>query len=227
WLPVAADAAVARVEELLQAASGEPWAEAYLLMPLSMLYAYTGRFGDARAALARSRSILAGFGAKLALAYNGVVGGLIELTAGDAAAAEHCLREGYEAFRAMADAGASAYPAALLAQALYAQGRLDEAQHMTEEAEKTAAPDDIDPHAQWRATRAKVLARRGQFAAAQTLLAEAVALVSPTSWAAPQAGILMAQAEVDRLAGAPEQAKASLRAALRIYQDRHATPLAD
>jgi hypothetical protein len=32
---------------------------------------------------------------------------------------------------------------------------------------------------------------------------------------------------VDRLAGAPEQAAASLRAALRIYQDRHATPLAD
>ena len=37
----------------------------------------------------------------------------------------------------------------------------------------------------------------------------------------------MARAEVDRLDGAPEQAEASLRAALRIYQDRHATPLAD
>jgi len=45
--------------------------------------------------------------------------------------------------------------------------------------------------------------------------------------AALQAEILLARAEVDRLAGAPEQAKASLRAALRIYQDRHATPLAD
>jgi hypothetical protein len=36
----------------------------------------------------------------------------------------------------------------------------------------------------------------------------------------------MARAEVDRLAGAPEQAQASLRAALRIYTDRHATSLA-
>jgi len=32
---------------------------------------------------------------------------------------------------------------------------------------------------------------------------------------------------VDRLAGAPERAAASLRAALSIYQDRHAAPPAD
>jgi hypothetical protein len=63
--------------------------------------------------------------------------------------------------------------------------------------------------------------------AARTLLDEAAALVSSTCWAARQAEILMSRAEVDRLAGAPAQAKASLRAALRIYQDRHATPLAD
>src|SRR5262249_61952985 len=132
-------------------------------------------------------SILAGFGAKLALAYNGVVGGLIELTAGDAAAAEHCLREGYEAFRAMADAGASAYPAALLAQALYAQGRLDEAQHMTQEAEKTAAPDDINPHAQWRATRAKRLPPRRQVPAAPAPLGQAPGLILPADRPATRA----------------------------------------
>jgi hypothetical protein len=37
----------------------------------------------------------------------------------------------------------------------------------------------------------------------------------------------MARAEVDRLAGERAQAEASLRAALHIYQDRHATVLAD
>jgi hypothetical protein len=58
------------------------------------------------------------------------------------------------------------------------------------------------------------------------LLEEATALLTATSWAELQAKILMARAEVDRLAGAPEQAQASLRAALRIYTDRHATPLA-
>jgi hypothetical protein len=37
----------------------------------------------------------------------------------------------------------------------------------------------------------------------------------------------MAKAEVNRLAGASGQAADSLRAALRIAQDRHAAPLID
>jgi hypothetical protein len=37
----------------------------------------------------------------------------------------------------------------------------------------------------------------------------------------------MAKGGVERLAGEREQAAASLGAALRIYQDRHATPLAE
>jgi hypothetical protein len=38
--------------------------------------------------------------------------------------------------------------------------------------------------------------------------------------------MLMAKAEVNRLAGASAQAESSLREALRIYQDRHAAALA-
>ncbi|MBV8431087.1 MAG: hypothetical protein JO244_07995, partial [Solirubrobacterales bacterium] len=141
--------------------------------------------------------------------------------------AEHRQREAYETLRAKGARGLLSTVAGMLAETLYAQGRLDEAQQMTEEARAVTAPDDIDAQARWRAARAKVLARGGQVPAARTLLDEAEALIAPTSWAVLQAEILMARAEVDRLAGAPEQAEASLRAALRIYQDRHATPLAD
>ena len=42
-----------------------------------------------------------------------------------------------------------------------------------------------------------------------------------------QADVLEARAEVERLAGAPGQAAASLRAALQIYEDRRATALAE
>jgi predicted ATPase/DNA-binding SARP family transcriptional activator len=226
WLPVAADAAVVRVGQLLQAASGEPWAEAYLLLPLSMLYAYVGRFADARAGLARSRSMFAGFGAKLALAYAAIPAGHIELAAGDAAAAERYLREGYEAFRAMGERGAFAYLAALLAEALYAQDRLSEAQQLTEEAQAAAASGDVDAQATCWMIRAKLLAQRGQFRAARRLADEAQALISTTSWAVHQAKVLVAKAEVLRLAGAPDQAVPSLRAALQIYEDRRAAQLA-
>jgi len=98
---------------------------------------------------------------------------------------------------------------------------------MTEEAQAAAPPGDIEAQARWRAARAKLVARGGRFPAARTLLDEAAALVSATSWAVLQAEILMAKAEVDRLAGEREQAESSLRAALRIYQDRHATVFAE
>ena len=226
-LPIPADAAILRVEQLLQTADGEPWAEADILRPLSSLYAYSGRFADARRAIARTRSVYDSSDAKNRQAMGAFAAGQIDLIAGDPAAAEQHLREAYEAYRAMGERGYLSTVAGLLAETLYAQGQLGEARQMTEQAQAAAAPADIDAQARWRAARAKVLARAGQFPAAQTLLNEAAALVSPTCWAALQAEILLARAEVDGLAGAPERAAASLRAALRIYQDRHAAPPAD
>jgi class 3 adenylate cyclase len=227
YLPIPADAAIARAEQLLQTANGEPWAEAYILMPLSKLYAYAGRLAEARDAIARVRSVYDSSEAKIRRASGANVAGEIEQIAGDPAAAEQHLREAYETYRAMGERGYLSTVAGWLAEALYAQGRLGEARQMTEEAQAAAGSADIDAQARWRAVRAKVLTRAGQFPGAHTLLDEAEALVSPTRWAALQAQILMARAEVDRLAGAPERAAASLRAALRIYTDRHATPLAD
>jgi tetratricopeptide (TPR) repeat protein len=91
-LPLPADAAIGRAEQLLKAASGEPWAEALILDPLSLLYAYVGRFAEARAAIARGRSMYVGSGARLTLAESANPAGQIELLAGDPAAAESYFR---------------------------------------------------------------------------------------------------------------------------------------
>ena len=141
-LPIPADDAVARVEQLLEATSGEPWAEAGQLLALSQLYAFAGRIADARAAVARSRSLFTGYGAKLGLAYTAFAAGTTELLAGDPAAAERYLKEGYEAFSAMGERGYLSMLASLLADALYALGRFDNAARMIEEAQAGAAPDD-------------------------------------------------------------------------------------
>jgi class 3 adenylate cyclase/tetratricopeptide (TPR) repeat protein len=225
-LSVPADAAIGRAEQLIRAASGDPWAEALLLEPTSLLYAYVGRFADARAAIARARSVFAGFGAKFAWAESALLAGQAELIAGDPVAAERYLREGFDAFHAMGERGYLGTICGALAEALYAQGRLGDAQQATEQAEALAVGDDFDAQARWRAARAKLLARRGDFPAALALVEEAVALSSPTSWAVLQAEMLMAKAEVNRLAGRSDLAEASLREALRIYKDRHATALA-
>ena len=53
-----------------------------------------------------------------------------------------------------------------------------------------------------------------------------MALVPAASGSPELADFLVAQAEVLRLAGAPDQAEASLRQALQFYENRRMTPLA-
>ena len=100
-----------------------PWAEADLLKPLSVLYAYLGRSADARAAIDRSQSIFAGFGAKLALAESAVPAGIVELIIGDPVAAERHAGRGMRHFRPWAS-GLPRTCTVMLAEALYEPGPL-------------------------------------------------------------------------------------------------------
>ena len=94
----------------------------------------------------------------------------------------------------------------MLARAIYAQGRLDEAFELTHEAEREVDADDLSPQFGWRAVRAAILARRGALDEAKRLTAEALALVEKTDWLRDQADALMTRAEV--LAACGEHAAA-------------------
>jgi predicted ATPase len=225
-LRVPADAAIGRVEQVLQDVAGEPRPEAEILLQLACLYAYGGRLADARAAKKRGQAMLTAMGAKYRLAIGAVHAGTVELIAENYPAAERELRPGYEVLQAMGDQAHLANTAAVLAETAYAQGHLDQAQELTAQAEALARPSDIEPQARWRITAAKLLARRGQFSAARHLIEEAEALVPP-SWAAHLGPVLVAKAEVSQLAGARHDAERHLLAALRIYQERRAPALAD
>ena len=226
-LPVPADVAVGRAERYLEAASGDPWAEAGILQSLALVYGYAGRFDDARAAITRARSAQTRCGAAIDSAMSAGIASAIEMIAGDPVAAEAELKQGCDALRAMGERGSLSSMLAALAEAKYALGRFGEAHQLTEEAEALAAADDLDVQAWSRAIRAKVLAQRGQFTTARQLVSEAEALIAPTSWAITQAEVQVAKAEVSKFAGAPAEAAASLHQALRFYQGRHAVPLAD
>ena len=226
-LAIPTDAAIARAEQFLQAAAGDPWAEAMIVQPVSVLYVLAGRFADARAAIARSRSLIIAAGAEFERGLNAQLSGMIELIAGDAPAAERELAEACQVLRLLGERAYLSGALARLAEAVYFQERLAEAERLTEEARLVAGADDIDTQARWRATRAKLLARRGEFAAARQLAGEATTLISGTSYGTLLAHVLVARAEVSRLAGAPAEAEDSLRQALRIYEERQAAPLAD
>ena len=225
-LPIPADVAVGRAERLLDAAAGDPWDEAAILPELAWHYGHAGRLADARAACQRAQSILTASGAELDGAIAAMEAGRVELIAGDPAAAERALRPANEALRAMGEAGFRSSVLTLLAEAAYAQGRFNQALRLTEEAETLAGADDYEAQGRWRATRAKLLARRGQFPAAARLADEAVTLATAMHESPQWAEFLVAQAEVHRLAGALDQAEATLRQALQFYEDRRIVPLA-
>jgi predicted ATPase/DNA-binding SARP family transcriptional activator len=225
--PIPLDTAISRAEQFLAQASGDPWAEASVLQNLSELYAQAGHFAEARAAVGRAQSAHTRSGAKLYSAMDIAIAGQIELIAGDPAAAEQQLKEAYEALRGIGEREFFASDLPALAEAVYAQRRLDEAHRLTVEAQELAGDDDFDTQARWRATRAKILARRGQHAAARQLVDEAEALAAPTSWTALQAQVLEAKAEVSRLAGATAEAGTYLRTALDLHEQRRASALAD
>jgi predicted ATPase/DNA-binding SARP family transcriptional activator len=252
-LPIPAEVLISRAEQQLKAAAGDPWAEAVILHSLSVYYAYAARFADARAAYRRAQSIFTASGAKLEGALLTVESGRVELMAGDPAAAERELRRGHEALAAMGERGYRSGLVLYLAEAVSAQGQFDQALRLTEEAEALTGADDLGSRVLWRAIRAEVLARLGQFPAATALADEAVSLL-PTGRAKPPARrgqspaatrlaeeqeaapvaatsylaaeCLVATGEVALLAGALDEAEDRLRRALRFYEDRRMVPLA-
>jgi predicted ATPase/class 3 adenylate cyclase len=224
-MPIPVDAALARAEQLLSEAGGDLWAEADLLKPTSVLYAYIGRSADARAAIDRSQSIFASFGAQFMLAESAIPASLVGLITADPEAAERYAQAGREIFRTMGQGGGFAVDlTCLLADALYDQGRFDEAQQMLDQARAASHPDKAGITS---LTQAKLLARQGQVEAARQLAGQEEALLSPSSLPIEHATVLETKAEIERLAGAPAQAAASLRAAIEIYDGLRAIALAE
>ena len=103
-----ADAAIRRAEQAL-AAARDPFDRATFGMGCAPLYAYAGRMAEARAVVADSRTRWAESGGGFYWAICAWPAGLIEMAAGDAAAAEREVRGGYEMLR---EAGERGYPRA-------------------------------------------------------------------------------------------------------------------
>lgn len=184
---------------------------------LALARAMEGRFGEARIALANDRDILDDLGLAVLAAAATEIYGLVELLAGDPVAAERELEIG---LRILAKLGERMYlsgVAAVLAQALYTQGRYDEAYELTETSANGAVRDVAAP-VHWRGTRAKILFRQGQGEEAERLAREAVTLAERTDFLDLRGEALMDLAEVLRLAGRSAEADRASHRALRLFE---------
>jgi class 3 adenylate cyclase/tetratricopeptide (TPR) repeat protein len=217
--PEPADSAILAVEsEILPRARGYGVAEGAVLGVLGGLLSMQARFDEARELHARGAELFAGLGAALPVAEGALSAADTELLAGAPAAAEELLRSTYAALKAADETAIRASVAAVLALALYEQGRDEEALEFTLDSEATADSDDVQAQASWRAVRARVVRRRGEQAEADRLAREAVALARGTDDPNLTALALIAAGSVDE-AAALYDAKGNV-AALRALRAR-------
>jgi class 3 adenylate cyclase/tetratricopeptide (TPR) repeat protein len=170
WGPTAADVAIERCGQMLAEADGNPVMTANVASSLAGLHGMRGEVAEARRYGRLAETIFLELGLQLAFVGLTQVTGPAELLAGNPVGAEHELRRGLEI---IARRGSDAVQQALLAEALYRQGRYDEAA----ECVRVAAAKDGEgitlSRVTWRSVRAKL-------EGSEELAREALALAETT-----------------------------------------------
>src|SRR5436190_759219 len=207
--PAEATAALGRCEAMLVRAGGNRLFEANVLASIAGLHGMLGAFDEARAAARRAEAIYVDLGLRLALAGLTQVAGPIELPAGDAQAAESVIRRGYDILHEIGSTGDSD---ALLAEALYVQGRLDEAAALVEEALARAHDSDVGPRVLLLGVRAKLEGRSIDDARS------AIELALTTDALNLQGDAYANLSETLRLQGRAEDAAAAAATAVKLYE---------
>jgi class 3 adenylate cyclase/tetratricopeptide (TPR) repeat protein len=216
--PRSVEDALRRCAEIRDRAVGDRRVEAGLLQTEAQLAAMAGRFDGVRETIDRAVAILEDLGLSL-LAHSGLeVLGVVEMLAGDFLAAEAALRGAYERLERMRERGWLSTVGAELSRAIYAQGRYEEAERYANLSEELGASDDIATRVPSRGVRAKVAARRGEVERAQTLARQTVDLAMATDAPDLRGDAHLDLAEVLRLSGRTEEARATLEAAIQEFE---------
>jgi predicted ATPase/class 3 adenylate cyclase len=218
WIgPTTAGEGIRRCELMREAVRESPESEAAILRHLGGLHAMVDSFDIARQLLSRSNAVYADLGLTLnaATSQNEAV---VELLAGNPAAAEESLRKGYRALEEMGERMFLPTTAAFLARAVLEQGRDEEAEDLAKVSAQLAATGDLLSQILWRGVRARVFARRSQFEEAETLAREAVTLAQSTDFVNHRADALLDLSHVLKASRRLDEAVTSAQEALRLYQ---------
>jgi class 3 adenylate cyclase/tetratricopeptide (TPR) repeat protein len=218
--PSPAEEAVRRCEAIADQVREDRGSAAATLYPLAGLYAMIGRFDAARGLLGSACRTLEDLGYLTMSSSFTEFEGFVEILAGDLARAEERLTLGLGRLEEMGEKAFVSSLAARLAEVLLRQGRQEEAEGFVDQSEETAATDDLAAQIAWRTVRAKMLAAAGRLEDAEALARRAVALAAETDRSNDHAAACVALGEVLREHGRPQEAKAAIREALALYQDK-------
>ena len=216
--PTPVPQAIEICEQMIANGLSDRQAESKIFCTLAQLRAMNGEFDQARALYRRGRGLLRELGRGLSAASTGIDVLLVELLAGDLAAAEREVMPDYEFLARTGETYIMSTMAALLSRVVRDQGRDDEALVFSRIAEAATVADDIDSLALWRAIRAPIIARAGNLAEAESLARSAVELSQQSDAPQMQADTLSELAAVLILAGRVDEARQTIDTAIATYQ---------
>jgi ATP/maltotriose-dependent transcriptional regulator MalT len=193
---------------------------ATLLSTLRLMYAWVGQFDHARDLGERATKICRDLGHNVLLGWWTEEAALVEIAAGNLAAAEQELRRGCDALTEMGEKAALSTKAAILADVIFSQGRFEEADQWVALSEKTAARDDIASQARWKSVRSKIMATRGNRDRAIRLAQEAVDLVDSSDDLDLRGEVWLCCAKTQRLTAQSTQALESAKVSVDLHEKK-------
>jgi class 3 adenylate cyclase/tetratricopeptide (TPR) repeat protein len=227
WGPTPVSVGLPRAEEITERAGTVKWGKAWASRAVVGFYGMEGRFEEARELAARASSVLEELGRPIDRHTLAFWISPLELLAGDPVAAEREAATACDGLEAAGETGFLSTMATLLAEALYAQGRLDEAEAAVARSREAATADDFNAQAAWRAGQAKILARRGEHEEAERLAREAIEIIDRSDELSHQGDFRVGLAEVLQLAGRTDESIPVLEEALERYEQKENRVAAD
>ena len=219
WGALPVTEALDRCERLSLQAGGNRSLEAMLMAHRASLLAMTGDFEEARRLYAHGKAITDELGRPTESAFAVQEGWYIEMLAREYGQAEGLTRAEYERLLATDSRSLLDVTRDMLALAICAQGRFDEAEALAIETEQTPlTADDVTGQNVWRRVRARAFSARGEHAEAVRLAREAEALFEGTDALIDHGEALLDLAFVLHAAGRVDEAAPVASDGLALYE---------
>jgi class 3 adenylate cyclase/tetratricopeptide (TPR) repeat protein len=217
--PVPVPDALEKISAIERDTEGAMRLHVQILRARAGLEALRGDFDKARKLIAEATRTAEELGLESLRAASVLrMAGEIEMLASDPVAAARALGEACDTLERDKDWGHLTSVGPLLAQALVAQGRVDEAERPLELTARWIIEDDSDAQIAFHRARARLAALKGNATAAESLARQAVQHATASDDINSHAGALVDHADALELNGRRDEAGAALRDALVLYE---------
>jgi class 3 adenylate cyclase/tetratricopeptide (TPR) repeat protein len=195
----------------------------YLVLIRTTILSELGRFDEARPLWTETMAQMNERGMRLLLAMSMEPVWMIEMLAGDHAAAERAARQGCAQLERLGEHAFLSTHSCELAEALYALGRYDEAEQWALRGLELGSRDDLVTQVMGLSVRSRLLARKGEASAAFALAEDTDSLARTTDSPWLQGDAALNLAEVMHLTGDRTRAAELTQRAIECYQRNGAT----